>query len=187
MKLNLLMAGAVSAAMTASAPAATIERTFDVTASGFVFNPDEGPDTPAPIDPVDLTFTLIFDPSVAIAPTSEGLTINSFNLPYPLSYAADGTGELFIGTFPTSFGCDNEPASFCVIITNAGGPIPGGLVAFETTVTNGLWSTGNVTVTASAIEVVPEPSTWAMMLLGFMGLGYAGYRRAKRNSPAFAD
>ena len=26
---------------------------------------------------------------------------------------------------------------------------------------------------------VPERSTWAMMLLGFAGLGYAGYRRAK--------
>ena len=25
---------------------------------------------------------------------------------------------------------------------------------------------------------VPEPSTWAMMLLGFAGLGFAGYRRA---------
>ena len=25
---------------------------------------------------------------------------------------------------------------------------------------------------------VPEPSTWAMMLLGFAGLGYAGYRRS---------
>jgi hypothetical protein len=26
-------------------------------------------------------------------------------------------------------------------------------------------------------SVVPEPSTWAMMLLGFAGLGYAGKRR----------
>lgn len=26
---------------------------------------------------------------------------------------------------------------------------------------------------------VPEPSTWAMMLLGFAGLGYAGYRRTR--------
>ena len=26
---------------------------------------------------------------------------------------------------------------------------------------------------------VPEPSTWAMMLLGFLGLGFAGYRRVK--------
>jgi PEP-CTERM motif len=24
---------------------------------------------------------------------------------------------------------------------------------------------------------IPEPSTWAMMLLGFAGLGYVGYRR----------
>jgi hypothetical protein len=28
---------------------------------------------------------------------------------------------------------------------------------------------------------VPEPSTWAMLLLGFAGLGFAGYR-ASRNS-----
>jgi hypothetical protein len=26
---------------------------------------------------------------------------------------------------------------------------------------------------------VPEPSTWAMLLLGFAGLGYAGFRRRK--------
>ena len=26
---------------------------------------------------------------------------------------------------------------------------------------------------------VPEPSTWAMILLGFVGLGFAGYRRAR--------
>ena len=26
---------------------------------------------------------------------------------------------------------------------------------------------------------VPEPSTWAMMLVGFAGLGFAGYRRAR--------
>jgi hypothetical protein len=29
-------------------------------------------------------------------------------------------------------------------------------------------------------EAVPEPSTWAMMLRGFAGLGYAGYRRVRR-------
>ena len=26
---------------------------------------------------------------------------------------------------------------------------------------------------------IPEPSTWAMMLLGFAGLGYAGYRKTR--------
>ena len=34
-------------------------------------------------------------------------------------------------------------------------------------------------------DFVPEPSTWAMMLLGFAGLGYAGYR-ASRKSVAVA-
>jgi hypothetical protein len=33
---------------------------------------------------------------------------------------------------------------------------------------------------------VPEPSTWAMLLLGFAGLGYAGFRRSKRTISAFA-
>ncbi|MBN9453274.1 MAG: PEP-CTERM sorting domain-containing protein [Bosea sp.] len=35
---------------------------------------------------------------------------------------------------------------------------------------------GTVTDFAAA---VPEPSTWAMMLVGFAGLGYAGYRKRK--------
>jgi PEP-CTERM motif len=28
-------------------------------------------------------------------------------------------------------------------------------------------------------SAVPEPSTWAMLLIGFAGFGFAGYRRAK--------
>jgi PEP-CTERM motif len=30
---------------------------------------------------------------------------------------------------------------------------------------------------------VPEPSTWAMMLIGFAGLGYAAFHRRKDNAP----
>jgi hypothetical protein len=33
------------------------------------------------------------------------------------------------------------------------------------------------TVVALSTTAVPEPSTWAMLLLGFAGLGFAGYRR----------
>jgi hypothetical protein len=32
---------------------------------------------------------------------------------------------------------------------------------------------------------VPEPSTWARMVIGFAGLGYAGYRRASAGRTAF--
>jgi PEP-CTERM motif len=27
------------------------------------------------------------------------------------------------------------------------------------------------------VEAVPEPSTWAMMILGFLGVGFVAYRR----------
>ena len=36
-----------------------------------------------------------------------------------------------------------------------------------------------------SIEAVPEPATWAMMMLGFAGLGFAGFRSTKRKA-AFA-
>jgi hypothetical protein len=35
----------------------------------------------------------------------------------------------------------------------------------------------------NGVSAVPEPSTWAMMILGFMGLGFMGYRR-KQNGTA---
>jgi hypothetical protein len=37
-----------------------------------------------------------------------------------------------------------------------------------------------------SITPVPEPSTWAMMVLGFAGLGFAGYRASRRTSAAAA-
>ena len=30
------------------------------------------------------------------------------------------------------------------------------------------------------VSVVPETSTWAMMLVGFAGLGFAGYRKSRK-------
>jgi len=39
----------------------------------------------------------------------------------------------------------------------------------------------------SAISGVPEPATWAMMLLGFAGLGFVGYRKVKSGTAAFAS
>jgi hypothetical protein len=43
------------------------------------------------------------------------------------------------------------------------------------------WGTGpNQNFTLVIGTVVPEPSTWAMMLLGFVGLGFMGYQSAGR-------
>jgi hypothetical protein len=39
--------------------------------------------------------------------------------------------------------------------------------------------TGEVAGTGT-LSAVPEPSTWAMMLIGFAGLGFAGYRQRRK-------
>jgi hypothetical protein len=33
---------------------------------------------------------------------------------------------------------------------------------------------------SAAVAAVPEPSTWAMMILGFMGMGFMAYRRSRK-------
>src|SRR5581483_742538 len=41
-------------------------------------------------------------------------------------------------------------------------------------------------VTTSGVSAVPEPSTWAMMILGFCGLGFMAYRRKNQTAAAVA-
>ena len=47
---------------------------------------------------------------------------------------------------------------------------------------------GNLVPTIEALPTagVPEPSTWAMMVLGFAGLAFAGWRRAAKRGAALA-
>jgi len=47
-------------------------------------------------------------------------------------------------------------------------------------------STVNLTGTIAAVAPVPEPSTWAMMILGFMGVSFMAYRRKNKHSFRFA-
>ncbi len=46
---------------------------------------------------------------------------------------------------------------------------------------NTIWSHRKYGTAADSITALtaPEPSTWAMMLIGFCGLGFAGARRTK--------
>ena len=45
---------------------------------------------------------------------------------------------------------------------------------------NGYWTADNITF--AAIAAVPEPSTWAMMILGFAGVGFMTYRRRNQSA-----
>ena len=43
------------------------------------------------------------------------------------------------------------------------------------------WAGGAEIAVYGAVAPVPEPSTWAMMILGFAGVGFMGYRRSRIN------
>ena len=48
-----------------------------------------------------------------------------------------------------------------------------------------LWPTvDNLTLAQGLTSAVPEPSTWAMMILGFAGVGFLAYRRRKTSALA---
>jgi len=59
-------------------------------------------------------------------------------------------------------------------IINLGG-LPGATFSGAESINN----LGQVVGESDGSTVVPEPSTWAMMLVGYAGLGFTGYRRAK--------
>jgi hypothetical protein len=59
---------------------------------------------------------------------------------------------------------------------------------------NGYWAivdagfgTPGAVSTGVIASAVPETSTWAMMLLGFAGLGFAGYRRKQKGSARWRE
>jgi PEP-CTERM motif len=49
----------------------------------------------------------------------------------------------------------------------------------------GVISSGQDSRSAILTAAVPEPSTWAMMILGFMGIGFMAYRKNSHTKMAF--
>jgi hypothetical protein len=101
--------------------------------------------------------------------------------------AGGGTGDLV--------GLDNfdhqilVPAGYTSGLLSSTLPIPNTtLASFGATPGTYTWTWGSgahadsFTVDVVAATVVPEPSTWAMMLVGFAALGFAGYRASRRSA-----
>jgi hypothetical protein len=123
------------------------------------------------------------DGSVTINSSSEQLTLVWGSPNYAASSdtntvsfysGANGTGAL-IGTVTAS----DLYANFAGITNTTD---PGYLISFVTSTPFGsvVFTTPNASDFEFAVVAgVPEPSTWAMMLIGFAGFGYAGYQRSR--------
>ncbi|OKO86838.1 hypothetical protein AC630_01975 [Bradyrhizobium sp. AS23.2] len=55
---------------------------------------------------------------------------------------------------------------------------------YITSATFGSGSTNAFEVSNFTVAAVPEPTTWAMMILGFLGLGFLGYRKSSKTGGA---
>jgi PEP-CTERM motif len=114
------------------------------------------------------TFTdLVFDLQMLKAATTD-LTIE----------AIDGT--TLVQSFDLTGLKHDADLNFVLVAT--GGP----LTEISLLSTSGIKEAKHFEV--SGVAAIPEPSTWAMMLLGFAGLGYAAYRKARsvRATPSAA-
>jgi PEP-CTERM motif len=112
-----------------------------------------------------------------------GLTISgvtnfflSDNLVYPAGLSQVSTGGF---AFVTDTGVDVDIFSFF-----AQGSAPSGNAYGEETSIGFGVGTFAMSAAVGTTGAAPEPSTWAMMTLGFAGLGLLAYRRAK--APAAA-
>ena len=116
--------------------------------------------------------------------TISGVTLNP-SFPSP-SYSPDGSFIYNNVYYPTGIAFDVSGLLF-VTAENPGGywnlwgSSPGNYSLFESlgSYNYPIQETGTLSVAAA-----PEPSTWAMLALGFASLGFIGRRRGERLAPA---
>ncbi|MBC9878579.1 PEP-CTERM sorting domain-containing protein [Bradyrhizobium sp. INPA01-394B] len=108
------------------------------------------------------TFTIIFFGSPVV-----------FNL---ATAVVDGSGHLVLNVTTNEAVFDGSliGPSLTLVFPDGGGNIIPGQFDSHTSEDHLLFGTAEV---ATPVSAVPEPSTWAMMFLGFFGLGFIAYRR----------
>jgi PEP-CTERM motif len=109
--------------------------------------------------------------------------------PYPRESTADGIPPGTPGTGYGQYTNAGFTANYGALVGDAGGHLfligtgPLTLSGLSGELTVGYWDsiyTDNSGTQTLSISAVPEPSTWAMMILGFAGLGFLTYRRNNR-------
>lgn len=100
-------------------------------------------------------------------------------LPSAQAYQPSATGffvyaaDLGTQTLPSNSGASNSD-----LLTLDKGLLQGSYVVAFLHTSDATANSGAI-FEIGGISPVPEPSTWAMLLLGFAGLGFAGYRKAR--------
>jgi PEP-CTERM motif len=132
----------------------------------------------APAAVRNIVFGLNFDNSANITETTNGLTIFSSDVAPGLKFAyAAGFDILSLtngGAQPG--GCSQNAGQFCSFISNVSGPVASSNFALELGNPFNSSADAHFATSVSITELsgaVPEPATWAFMILGFGMVGGA--------------
>jgi hypothetical protein len=183
--------------------AGTVTETYNFTLGNF--KDITSNNATSPLTSITGSFTLTFDPTLAVTDQTIGITENSLTggvvvggtigfttfpfTPYTLFIGGTGpsnpatflVGDDFIlglnfaniGTLDSpSLDACSDPFSSC----GTAGHSPTVFISGYSQ----NFSTSAFLATSGTVSAVPEPSTWAMMLLGFAGIGFMGYRRKSK-------
>jgi PEP-CTERM motif len=147
----------------------------------------EGPsgptNSPLPIVPVTYLEDSQTATTVSVGDTKITITNDFAGLFCPSAGCTAGQFSGYVFTFT------GAPDITKVTVDSASSPdfqpvLPGGLSFTATTISVNVngdnLAVGDqliLDVTSGSTPTVPEPSTWALMVLGFAGLGFAGWRR----------
>ena len=204
---SVLLALLAAVTITTQARATVIKETFDVTATGFFGESALPPPVPAaPVDPVEIVFTLKFNPEKSVGvpvPVTKGLKLDSINIPHgaPTTYSVKccslgsgaysgmEVGVLNVGESAAITAPDVIPSAgnFDLgILYNAanGEPLSLSYMLYATPKTVYVATADPL---SSTISPVPLPATLPMLgaaLVGLAGIGpleQITFRRKRRN------
>jgi PEP-CTERM motif len=159
------------------------------------------------------SIALIGFPGISVGKLSQSFTLSSGGLfdfafnagrsegfcacqDVPLTFSVSIDGVVLSSVLPDFYGPDAGSATALKLVSTYAGTVSlaAGTHEFAFNFSRGETLFGRnpyigidgVSLTAQQVNAVPEPSTWAMMLLGFAGIGYGVYRRKKAAAATLA-